>query len=688
MAKVLVVDDESALLQSYSRILGAEGYVVSQADTGEAALQVCRDEHPDLVLLDAMLPDLPGIEVCRRIKADPLLKQIPVLMISGRKISADDQADGLDAGADGFLTKPIERRSLIAHVRALLRIRSAERELRESEERQRRLVDDLKEANRRLEEYNRLKAEFVANMSHELRTPLTAIIGFAQLIEMSERDKPMLKEHSRAFEKILRNGRHLLALIDDVLDIAKIEAGRMRIHREHFEVVELIQDAFGELQSLARQKEIQYLLRVPEELPLAFSDPLRLRQVVINLLSNAIKFTEEGSVQAELLPWGDREFRFQVSDTGVGIEQAAMGIIFERFRQVDGSMSRVAGGAGLGLAIVKQIVELLGGHIEVSSQVGDGSSFTVTLPFVAPDPEHGAPESAVSFPPLEGAMDSMADALDGVGAGHAGDAGNGSRPLVLVVEDDPDSAALLSETIASAGYQVRVAGNGPHGLELARELQPSAITLDIMMPGMDGWRVLQALKSEPRTEQIPVIVCSIVDNRALGYRLGASAYLIKPVEPEQLTESLRTVSGIVSGSEDGKDGYVLVIDDEYGVRELLTTALRRGGFEVRSAPSGETALRILSQAVPQAILVDLMMPNGMSGFEFIARLRSDPRTEDVPILVVTGRDITPGDRQFIRGQITEVIRKGDLLMSDLELRLRETLEQVGVLPSHGENLAG
>ncbi|HEX2223124.1 MAG TPA: response regulator [Thermoanaerobaculia bacterium] len=685
MAKVLVVDDESALLQSYSRILGAEGCEVLQADTGETALQVCRDEYPDLVLLDAMLPDLPGLEVCRRIKADPGLKHVSVLMISGRKISGDDQADGLDAGADGFLTKPIERRSLVAHVRALLRIRSAERELRESEERQRRLVDDLLEANRRLEEYNRLKAEFVANMSHELRTPLTAIIGFAQLIEMSERDKPLLREHSRAFEKILRNGRHLLALIDDVLDIAKIEAGRMRIHREHFEVVEVIQDAFGELQSLARQKEIQYLLRVPGELPLAFSDPLRLRQVVINLLSNAIKFTDEGSVLAELLPWGEREFRFQVSDTGVGIEEKAMGIIFERFRQVDGSMSRLAGGAGLGLAIVKQIGELLGGRIEVGSKPGDGSTFTVTLPFVAPDPDHGSPEPAVSFPPLDGSMESMADALGGV---DMSDAGNGGRPLVLVVEDDPDSASLLSETLAAAGYQVRVAGNGPHGLELARELQPSAITLDIMMPGMDGWRVLQALKAEPRTAQIPVIVCSIVDNRALGYRLGASAYLIKPVQPDQLTESLRTVSGIVSGSENGKDGYVLVIDDEYGVRELLTTALRRGGFEVRSAPSGETALRILSQAVPQAILVDLMMPNGMSGFEFIARLRSDPRTEDVPILVVTGRDITPDDRQFIRGQITEVIRKGDLLMSDLELRLRETLEQVGVLPSHGENPAG
>lgn len=456
----------------------------------------------------------------------------------------------------------------------------------------------------------------------------------------------------------------------------------MRVHREHFEPVEVIQEAFGELLSLARQKRIDYRLRVPDELPLAFSDPLRLRQIVINLLSNAIKFTaEEGTVEMKLLALGNRELRIEVRDTGVGIEAKAIPIIFERFRQVDGSMSRVAGGAGLGLAIVKQIVELLGGRIEVESTVGQGSTFTVTLPFIAPDPDRGQPETPVTFAPEElspapspGFDEPQAEPLST----------NGDHPLVLVIEDDPDASALLSETLAAAGYQVRVAASGQRGLDLARELQPSAITLDIMMPGMDGWRVLQALKSERRTAEIPVIVCSIVDNRPLGYRLGASAYLIKPVEPEQLTASLRHVVDL--GQEVG-DGYVLVIDDEHGVRELLSTALGKAGYRVRTASSGETALRILKTSTPQAVLVDLMMPGGMSGFEMIARMRSEPRTEQVPILVVTGKDMTPDDRQLILGQITEVIRKGDLFMSDLEQRLRETLEFVGVIPSHGENSA-
>jgi two-component system, sensor histidine kinase len=301
MAKVLIVEDEPALLLAYSRVMATAGYEVMETPTGEEGLRRCREGRPDLVLLDSFLPDADGLDLCRRIKGDPDLFTTPVIMISGRRVSPGEQAEGLESGADGYLTKPIEPRTLLAHVRALLRITETERRLRESEARQRQLVEDLIQANRRLEEYNRLKAEFVANMSHELRTPLTAIIGFVQLVEMTEKEVP--KPYATAFERILRNGRHLLALIDDVLDVAKIEAGRMRIHREHFDLGEVVQSAFRELQSLARQKGIGYRLSLPEPLPLAFSDPLRVRQVVINLLSNAIKFTPSGAVEAELIPW-------------------------------------------------------------------------------------------------------------------------------------------------------------------------------------------------------------------------------------------------------------------------------------------------------------------------------------------------------------------------------------------------
>ena len=686
--KVLLVEDDPDLQRGYTRLLESEGYEIAQAASGEEALRVARQVRPDLVLLDVMLPDADGVEVCRRIKADESLRDTFVVMISGLRTAAEHQAEAVAAGADGYLSKPIEPAALRAHVLAFLRIRQNEEDLRESSRRYREQAEELREANRRLEEYNRLKAEFVANMSHELRTPLTAIIGFAQLAQLtSGRDGEMPKRYADAFERILRNGQHLLALINDVLDVSKIEAGRMKIHREHIDLVEVVQGAFGELQSLAERKGLEYRLRVPERLPLAYTDPLRVRQVVINLLSNAAKFTARGRVEAELLAHGDAHFRIVVRDTGIGIEAQSLPIIFERFRQVDGSMTRAASGVGLGLSIVRQIVDLLGGEIEVSSKVGAGSTFTVTLPLSAPESSAGrddgdSPQSDGSAQAQEGAA----------GAGKQGarvGEGDEGRPLVVIIEDDDDAAALLRETLERAGYGVLRAPGGADGLRLAREHDPVAVTLDVMMPEMDGWRVLQAMRADPRLARIPVIVCSIVDNRPLGYSLGASDYLLKPIDPTTLTDTLDRVS--VRGAADGagedhkSNGYVLVVDDEHGVRELLTTALRHAGFNARSAPSGETALKLIAQQPPRAMLCDLMMPNGMSGFELIARLRSDPEMAELPILVVTGKDVTPDDRRLISGEIAEVIRKGELLLSDVTSRLRDTLEELGVEPTNGED---
>jgi CheY-like chemotaxis protein len=482
----------------------------------------------------------------------------------------------------------------------------------------------------------------------------------------------------------LRNGKHLLALIDEVLDIAKIEAGRLKIHREHFDIAELAQRAFQEMQALAQQKGLEYRLNIPEELPLAMSDPLRIRQVMINLLSNAIKFTQRGRIEVELLPWSDQEFRFIVRDTGIGIEEEAVGIIFERFRQIDGKLTRIAGGTGLGLSIVKQIVTLLGGKIEVSTKLNEGSTFTVTLPLVTKEtPSIAAGNAAgngLSHKTEESLTSDNGRTRSDISAPEEDDS---QKPLVLIVEDDPDMANLLSETISRANYRVRIASTGTEGLRLARKLDLSAILLDVMMPEMDGWKVLQALKAEADTAQIPVIVCSIVDNRPLGYRLGASNYLIKPVEPEQLLSALQGVE--TSGTNENGDGYILVVDDEHGIRELLTASLQKAGFNARSAVSGETAIKMVSQSPPKAIISDLMMPGGMSGYELIARMRSNPLTEHIPIVVVTGKDMTQHDRRFIIGEIAKVIRKGDLLMSDLETRLRQTLEEIGVNPTSGKD---
>ena len=529
------------------------------------------------------------------------------------------------------------------------------------------LIARLREANRRLEEFNRLKAEFVANMSHELRTPLTAIIGFAQLMQLNPKIE-LPPEHKDALDRILRNSRHLLNLIDDVLDISKIEAGRIQMHPEHIDLVDLVRNAFSELRLQAQQKGLRYELKLHERFLIAFIDPTRVRQIVLNLLSNAIKFTPHGSVEAEMRRWGDSEWRFTVRDTGIGIKEEELGLIFERFRQVDGSTTRSAGGAGLGLTIVNQLVHLLGGRIEVSSAYGEGSVFSVTLPLVMPNAEEemlsraAARESLLSHPPEVERRDVK-------------------RPLVLVIEDDKDAASLLEKTLERAGYAVEVT-DGKNAHRRARDLQPDAITLDIMMPQIDGWRVLRSMKADPQTSRIPVIVCSIIDNRPLGYRLGASDYLVKPIEPRDLIESLRSVGATVETEED----YILVVDDEHGIRELLVTALENAGFRARAVTSGEAALRLAIQSPPRVVLCDLIMPGGMSGFELIARLRVNPLTAHVPIIIITGKDITPEDRRLITGQIADVIRKGELLMPDLESRLRETLGELGVIPSHGESV--
>jgi len=675
--KVLIVDGEPDRLREYALTVSNEGLEVIQAGDGDEALRLFGEQNPDVVVLGSMLAggdSRSGVEICRRIKSTIDPAESFVLMVSRQSTSPDNIAEALEAGADGYLTEPVEPRVLIAHIRAMLRIKSAERQLNESREQYRELAEQLKASNQRLEEYNRLKAEFIANMSHELRTPLTAIIGFAQLTKLKPPKSPVPRECEVAFDRILLNGKHLLSLIDEVLDIAKIEAGRLKIHREHIDLAELVRGAFEEMHALAIQKGLDYRLKIPTELPLALSDPLRLRQVVINLLSNAIKFTNSGKIDVELLPHGENEFQFIVRDTGIGIKEESVELIFERFRQVDGTSTRLAGGTGLGLSIVKQIVMLMGGRIDVQSKFGEGSVFTVTLPLVASE----AAENLSS----DGTSSSLAvEDLTELDPDQSDD-----RPLVLIVEDDPDMARVLSATVSKADYRVQIANSGREGLRLARELDVAAIILDVMMPEMDGWKVLQALKANHETADIPVVVCSIVDNRPLGYRLGASNYLIKPIDPQGLLSALKSVG--TSGAGTNGDGYVLVVDDEHGIRELLLSALRKVGFDARTAASGELALKMVNDVPPRAIISDLMMPGGMSGYELIARIRADKRTEHIPIVVITGKDMSPDDRRFIIGEIAKVIRKGDLLMSDLETRLTQTLEEIGVNPKSGEDTVG
>lgn len=548
----------------------------------------------------------------------------------------------------------------------------AERSLQDAIEEKRELIDDLRDANRQLEEYNRLKAEFVANMSHELRTPLTAIIGFAQLMQMKyERGEAVKNIIGDGLERILRNGRHLLTLIDEVLDLSKIEAGRLTLHLDHFDLPELISNTFGSLESLAVEKQLEYKLEVSGDFPFVFSDSARIRQIMTNLISNAIKFTPSGKIEVKLEPHNENEWQLSVSDTGMGIKPENIDKIFERFRQVDGSYTRKVGGFGLGLSISQHLAELLGGKITVESELARGSKFIVTLPYVAP-------KAIRTLAPSTNGHDDSTEISEIFGKDEG-------RHSILVIDDIPDSTQILSQMLISAGYQVAVAHSGAEGIRIAKKIKPDAVTLDVMMPGMDGWRVLQAMKADPQLSGIPVVVVSIVDNKPLGYRLGASDYLVKPVEPNNLLE---TLNGVIPSSEEDHEDYILVVDDEQGVRELLLAALKQGGFKTRSAASGEIAFSLAQKHKPKAILTDLHMPGGMSGYELIARLRSQSGTAHTPIVIITGKDLMEEDRRLVSGQIADVIRKGDLMLTDLDVRLRETLAEIGVTPTNGNHNAG
>jgi signal transduction histidine kinase len=693
---ILITEDDPALLCAYGRIVAAAGYEVLKAATGEECLRCAGEAQPDLILLDSVLPDMDGVEVCRRLKSGAQTGRAFIILISGHHVSPEEQAKALESGADGYLTKPVAERALVAHIRALLRIKQAEHELRESEERHRLMAEDLQEANRRLEEYNRLKTEFVANMSHELRTPLNAIIGFAQLAGLAAGGQSVPPPYAEAMQRILRNSRHLLSLIDDVLDIAKLEAGRIRIHREHFDVADLVQSAFAELQSLAAQKGIGYTLAVKDEIPLAFSDPLRVRQIVINLLSNAIKFTERGAVGVEVRRAGEAEFEIVVRDTGVGIDARSLDIIFERFRQVDGSMTRRAGGTGLGLAIVQQVAGLLGGRVAVTSEVGAGSVFTVTLPLAAPAGVEVQPATTEATGAAEEAarqaMEELRTRVEAAAAEQQMD-----RPLVLVVEDNPEMNRFVAETLA-AEYRVATAFDGEQGFERALALRPDLILSDVMMPRLSGDQLVRRLREREELDAVPVVLLTAKADDELRVRLlreGAQDYVMKPFSAEELRARVSNLVTMKRARE------VLQRELDTQLRDLESLA-KEVTFRKRELQTSYEAMRLAREQAERASQVksdflrlvshELRTPlTAISGYlEILRRAKSEALSEPQQQLVgKIGRsanrlrDLVESLLEYTRIQSGRIVVRAEpldlaALAADVADELRPQAEQKGL----------
>ncbi len=508
-------------------------------------------------------------------------------------------------------------------------------------------ITDIREAGENLalardeaEAANRAKSTFIANMSHELRTPLSAIIGYAEMLTEEIEDGTDPGDLIRDMQKIEGNARHLLGLINDVLDLSKVESGKMEAYAETFDVAAMATEVAATVGALIEKKSNRLDLKLGDGLATMHSDVTRIRQVLLNLLSNAAKFTENGtitlSVEREANADGLDWLRYSVSDTGLGMTEEQLAKLFQRFQQADASTTRQFGGTGLGLALTKAFVAMLGGEVEVRSAPGEGSMFTVRLPATLP------PVAAVDH-----------------GADHTTDASG--RDVILVVDDDQAQLDLTSRFLAREGFAPRTAIDGPTGLTLARALQPRAILLDVTMPGMDGWSVLSALKADPDLALIPVVMVTFVAERALASSLGAADYVLKPVDWNRLRHVMERFRDA--------DGDVLVVDDEADTRYRTRQALEKNGWTVMEASNGRDALARVEAAIPRVILLDLNMPV-MDGFEFLNRLRARPEWSDVPVVVLTAMDLNADDRRRLRGA-NQVLNKGDTSLRELAERLRQ-----------------
>ncbi|MGA2593861.1 MAG: response regulator [Bryobacteraceae bacterium] len=495
-----------------------------------------------------------------------------------------------------------------------------------------RIEEELLAAKQAAEESNRAKSDFLANMSHELRTPLNAIIGYGEMLREEAEEGENTKLVSD-LARITSAGKHLLMLINDVLDLSKVEAGKAELSFEDASIPQILEEAANTMEPLLRKNGNRLILHNGAGPHSMRVDLLKFRQSLYNLLSNACKFTKNGDITLAVLPVtenGTDWIEWRVSDTGIGIAADQLHKLFRSFSQVDASTTRNYGGTGLGLAISQRLCQLMGGRITVVSEPGKGSTFTMRLPY--PD----------RMPALESAPKT------------AMPAGSKPRPnTVLVIDDDPTVHDLMQRCLPKEGFDVALASSGEEGLRKAAQLCPAIIALDVFLPGMDGWSVLSALKADPKLAAIPVVLHTISDDRGLAYRLGAAEYLRKPVAPERFAAVLQKFQ------PDRLAGPVLLVDDDPAARELTARVLKKHFHHVVEAGDGRAALRRIARQKPGLIVLDLVMP-GMDGFDFVAALSQHEDWRDIPIVVLTAKDLSPEEQVRLNGSVRRILKKGDL----------------------------
>ena len=509
---------------------------------------------------------------------------------------------------------------------------------------------------------NKAKSLFLANMSHELRTPLNAVIGYSEMLQEDAIDMG-LDDFDDDLKKISKAGKHLLSLINDILDLSKIEAGKVELFPERFELNEFTQEVINTIMPMAERNRNQLKLTQESEIADIFTDQTRLRQVLLNLMSNACKFTEDGDV--ELVVRSETSEKedfvvFEVKDTGIGMTPSQIKKLFLPFTQLDPSTTRKYDGTGLGLVISRRLCDLMGGELTVDSERGVGSTFRVRL-LADPTSKVLVPRTIPDVTAAQNKIPTSGELLAVLG--------EGAQQKVLVVDDDASVRDLMQRMLTKEGYTPLLASTGEEGLEMARVYEPDAIVLDVLLPGLSGWDILILLKSDPKLADIPVIMSTVVDNKKKGYTLGASDFLVKPLQQDALTKVLDRFRSELDG-----DAPILVVEDEADIRDLLRRTLEKSGYEVNTAENGQIALEKVQECKPCLILLDLMMPE-MDGFQVLEVLRSTEQWLDIPVIVITAMELTPKQRSMLQHNVATVYEKGSYEQKELHQNIRFLLKQ-------------
>jgi len=492
---------------------------------------------------------------------------------------------------------------------------------------------------------NRLKSKFLASMSHELRTPLNAIVGFSDLLT-DETSGGLNDKQKRFVNHIKQGSARLLQLINDILDLSKIEAGQLELRCQNFKLKDALPEVLSTIRPLAMVKNIEVKQRTQAE-KLVFADRVRFKQILYNLLSNAVKFTPQGGhVDIDSAERGDF-IEISVTDTGIGIRAEDQAVVFDEFRQLEGRSSVIIEGTGLGLTITKRLVEQQGGKIWLQSEEGKGSRFTFTLPVAKALVSPLLEEPAVHRPPKLAV----------------------GKPLVLIIDDELPALELLAGYLEPE-YRIAMAASGADALTQARKLRPDAITLDVLMPGGTGFETLVSLRRAPELANVPIIMVSIVDQKRVGFALGAADYLIKPINRTTLLDAIR--KHVKPNPDD--DAAILVVDDDPATLELASLALRSGGYEVQAVQSGKRALEVLSAKLVGAVLLELLMP-GMDGFEVIRHIRREPALKDLPIFVMTAKTLNEEDLRFLNRQTQAFIQKNGSWQEQMAIEIGRVVRE-------------